>query len=214
MKINVEGTQNVLDACLENKIKNFIAISTAAVFGNQDIMPLNENSQTSPISPYGKSKLQMEKIIFDFSKKNNLNSIILRFFNLYGIGQSPEYSGVITKFLERITNNTHLQIYGTGSQTRDFIHIDDAVECINLAIKHLDGKIGKIYNIGTGNSISILHLAQLLLQISGKDLPIQFKPEIKGEILNSQTSINLVQEELGFQPKVFLKEGLTNLFYS
>ncbi len=214
MKINVDGTQNVLDACLENNIKKFIAISTAAVFGNQGTTQLNENSNTLPISPYGKSKLQMEKNILEFSKKHNLNSIILRFFNLYGVGQSQEYAGVITKFLKMIADNKPLEIYGTGGQSRDFIHIDDAIECINLAIKNLDGKIGRIYNVGSGKSISILNLAHLLLKISGKDLPIKFKSKIKGEILNSQTSINLVKEELGFQPKILLEEGLARFFHS
>jgi len=208
IKINVQGTQNILDACLENNIKNFIAISTAAVFGNQDIMPLTEHSKTCPISAYGKSKLLMEKKIVDFSKNNNFNSIILRFFNLYGLGQSSEYAGVITKFLQRITENKPLEIYGTGNQTRDFLHIDDAVKCIDLAIRHLDGNVGKIYNVGTGNCINILNLAHLLLKLSRKELPINFKSEIKGDILNSETSIDLVKKELGFQPKILLEEGL------
>lgn len=209
MRINVDGTQNMLDACLENNVKNFIAISTAAVFGNQNTT-LAENSKADPISPYGKSKLLMEKRITDFSKKHNLNSVILRFFNLYGPGQSPQYAGVITKFLENIRKNKPLEIYGNGSQTRDFIHIDDAIECINLAIKNI--KTGKIYNVGSGKSTSILELANLLLKLSGKNLPINFKPEIKGDILHSRTSIALVKKELGFEPKVSLREGLSRLF--
>jgi UDP-glucose 4-epimerase len=211
MKVNVDGTQNVLDACLENHIKNFIVISTAAVFGNQDEI-LTENSKTDPISHYGKSKLLMEKRIMDFSKNHNLNSIILRFFNLYGPGQSPQYAGVITKFLDNIIENKPLVIYGNGSQTRDFIHIDDAIECINLAIKNINKKTGKIYNIGSGKSTSILELANILLELSGKNLPINFKPEIKGDILHSKTSIALVKKELGFEPKISLQEGLSRLF--
>jgi len=211
IKVNVDGTQNVLDACLENNVKNLIAISTAAVFGNQYEI-LTENSKTDPISPYGKSKLMMEEKIIDFSKKHHLNSIILRFFNLYGPGQSSQYAGVITKFLENIRENKQLEIYGNGNQTRDFIHIDDAVECINLAIKNIDKKTGKIYNIGSGKSTSILELANLLLNLSGKSLPISFKPEIKGDILSSQTSIALAKKELGFEPKISLQEGLTKFF--
>lgn len=211
MKINVDGTQNVLNACIDNNIKNFIAISTAAVFGNQNEI-VNENSKTDPISPYGKSKLVMEEKILDFSKKHNLNSIILRFFNLYGPGQSPQYAGVIAKFLDKIKENKPLEIYGDGSQTRDFIHIDDAVECIGLAIKNISKKTGKIYNVGSGKSTSILEIANLLLELSGKNLPINFKPEIKGDILYSKTSIALVTKELGFEPKISLKEGLSRFF--
>jgi len=211
MKVNVDGTQNVLAACLENNIKNFIAISTAAIFGNQNEI-VNENSKTDPISPYGKSKLMMEEKILDFSKKHNLNSIILRFFNLYGPGQSPQYAGVIAKFLDKIKEDKPLEIYGDGSQTRDFIHIDDAVECIAFAIKNISKKTGKIYNVGSGKSTSILEIANLLLELSGKNLPINFKPEIKGDILHSKTSISLVKKEIGFEPKISLKEGLSRFF--
>ena len=211
MKVNIDGTQNVLDACLENNIKNFIAISTAAVFGNLDTI-LTENSKTDPISPYGKSKLMMEKKITDFSKKHNFNSIILRFFNLYGSGQSPQYAGVITKFLASIRENKPLEIYGNGNQTPDFIHIDDEVECIRLAIKNINEKTGKIYNVGSGKSTSILELANILLKLSGKTLSINFKPEIKGDIFHSQTSIALVKKELGFEPKISLQKGLSRFF--
>jgi len=193
IKINVDGTKNVLDGCIKNNVKNFIGISTAAVFGDQE-ETLSENSIPNPISPYGKSKLMMEEGIVDFSKKYNLNSIILRFFNLYGPRQSPQYAGVVTKFLQNIRDDKPLEIYGDGNQTRDFIHIDDTVECINLAIKHLEGKTGKIYNVGSGKSTSILELANLLLKLSGKDLPIHFKPAIKGDIIHSQTSINLAKK--------------------
>ena len=210
MKVNVNGTQNVLDACIQNNIKNFIAISTAAVYGNQDI-ELSEKSKTIPISTYGKSKLLMEEKIINFSKKNDLNSIILRFFNIYGSGQSPQHAGVITKFLNNIQENKPLEIYGNGNQTRDFIHIDDAVECISLAIKNIDKKIGKIYNVGSGKSTSILDIANLLLKLSGKNLPINFKPEIKGDILHSKTSTT-VKKELGFEPKISLQEGLSRFF--
>ncbi|MCV0399553.1 MAG: NAD-dependent epimerase/dehydratase family protein [Nitrosarchaeum sp.] len=213
MKINVIGTQNVLDACLENNVKNFIAISSAAIFGNQDTL-LTENSNPEPISPYGQSKLLMEKRIIDFSKKHLLNSIILRFFNLYGSGQSSQYAGVITKFLENIRENKPLEIYGTGNQTRDFIHIDDAIECIHLAIKHINKNTAKIYNVGSGKSTSILDLANLLSKLSGRNLPINFKPDTKGTILYSKTSIALAKKELGFEPKISLQAGLSKFFQS
>lgn len=208
MKINVDGTINVLNACLENNVKNIISASTAAVFGNQVIMPITENSPKEPISPYGKSKMMMEEKIIEFSKKNNLNSIIFRFFNLYGIGQSPQYAGVITKFLEKIKKNQPLEIYGDGKQTRDFIHISDIVECIDLAIKNIHGKSGKIYNIGTGNNMTILELAKLLLKVYGKNLEIHFKPRVDGDVVNSKASTELVLNELGFKPKMTIEKGL------
>ena len=208
LKINVEGTHNILDSCVKNNIKNFIAASTAAVFGHSSEIPLTEEAPTNPISPYGKSKLIMEKEILEFSQKHNLNSIILRFFNLYGVGQSLQYAGVITKFMKNIHTNTDLEIYGNGNQTRDFIHISDAINSFDLAIKNIDGKIGKIYNVGTGTSTTILELAKLLLKISRKNLKINFKSNLDGNITHSQTSIDLLRTELGFVPKIKLHEGL------
>jgi UDP-glucose 4-epimerase len=154
----------------------------------------------------------MEEKILEFSKQHKLNSVILRFFNLYGEGQSSQYAGVITKFLQNIKKNTNLVINGTGKQTRDFIHVDDAVYSIDLAIKSIDGKIGKIYNVGVGISTTILELAQSLLQISGKDLQIIHKSELKGDIIHSQTSINKITNELGFTPKISLQKGLERFF--
>jgi len=212
MRINVEGTQNLLDSCVENRVSNLITASTAAVFGNQSIVPLTEESPKNPISPYGKSKLIMEEKILEFSKQNNLNSIILRFFNLYGIGQSPQYAGVITKFLENIKKNINLEIYGSGKQTRDFIHIDDAISCFDFTIKNIDGKIGKIYNVGSGSSTTILELAQLLLKISRKNIPIIFKSSLKGDIVHSYTSIKQITNDLGFTPKISLQKGLEQFF--
>jgi len=98
---NVDGTENILNSCLKHNIKNIVATSSAAVYGETQNLPISENRKTSPSSPYGESKLKMEQLIQVFSKKHNLNSIILRIFNVYGIGQSPEYAGVITKFLEK-----------------------------------------------------------------------------------------------------------------
>ena len=212
IKINVDGTQNLLKSCIENKIKNFIAASSAAVFGDQSIMPLTEESPKNPISPYGKSKLLMEEKILEFSKQNNFNSIILRFFNLYGLGQSIQYAGVITKFLENIKNNSNLMIYGKGEQTRDFIHVDDAISTFDLAIKNINQKIGEIYNVGSGQSITILELAQSLLKISKKNLKIIHKPELDGDIIQSLTSIEHIATDMGFTPKISLEKGLTQFF--
>ena len=212
IKINVDGTQNLLKSCIENKIKNFIAASSAAVFGDQSIMPLTEESPKNPISPYGKSKLLMEEKILEFSKQNNFNSIILRFFNLYGLGQSIQYAGVITKFLENIKNNSNLMIYGTGEQTRDFIHVDDAISTFDLAIKNINQKIGEIYNVGSGQSITILELAQSILQISKKNLKIIHKPELDGDIIQSLTSIEHIATDMGFTPKISLEKGLKQFF--
>lgn len=210
-KVNVDGTINVLNSCKQNKIKIFIAISSASVYGNSNELPLKETSSLNPISPYGQSKLEMEKKIRNFSKNNDLNSIILRLFNVYGKGQTDAYAGVITKFCNNMKNNKSLTIFGDGSFTRDFVHVTDVVKAIINASNKMDGKKGDVYNISSGVRTSILELAELILSISRKGLEIRYLPSKKGDIPHSQASTELAKKELDFTPKISLKAGLEDL---
>jgi len=209
--INVGGTENLLKACVANKVNNVIVASSAAVYGQPKELPLTESSPLLPVSPYGKSKVEMEKILQDFSKEYGLNGISLRFFNVYGKNQTDEYAGVITKFMKKISENKPLIIFGDGSNTRDFLSIDDVIDSIHNAIKKIDGKKGNCYNIATGKSVSIKELAKLMLLISGKNLEINYESPKEGDIVYSQTSIDLAKKELGFQPKTKLSVGLKKL---
>ena len=211
-EVNVTGTVNVLRACVENKIKNVIALSSAAVFGNPTNLPLTEESKTNPSSPYGASKLAMEHYMHDFSHSYEINSLILRVFNVYGPGQSDAYAGVISKFLYNISQNKPLVIFGDGSNTRDFVSVNDVIAVINNSIDNIEGKKGNSYNIASGKHISIKELAELMISISGKKLEIKYEPAKKGEIAHSQTLIELAKQDLGFLPSVELKDGLKKLF--
>jgi len=153
----------------------------------------------------------MEKNIQEFSHKHNLNSVILRFFNIYGPGQNDAYAGVITKFLNNISKNEPLIIFGDGNSTRDFIHISDVVQAIHLAINNLKGKRGDKYNVATGNHVSIKQLANLIISISKKSLEIKYSKPREGDIIHSQTKIEKAKNELGFKPRVNLSEGLKSL---
>jgi len=197
-EVNVSGTVNVLRACGENKIKNVIALSSAAVYGNPTKLPLTEESTTNPLSPYGASKLAMEHYIQDFSHSYEINTLILRVFNVYGPGQSDASAGVISKFLYNISQNKPLVIFGDGSNTRDFVSIDDVVDVIHNSIDNVEGKKGNSYNIASGKPISIKELAELMLSISGKKLEIKYESAKKGDISHSHT--------------VDLKDGLKKLF--
>jgi len=208
---NVDGTKNILESCVKHNIKNLIATSSAAVYGETQNLPISENHKTSPSSPYGESKLKMEQLIQSFSKKHNLNSIIFRIFNVYGKGQSPEYAGVITKFLEKISKNESLEIFGDGLQTRDFISIYDVGDAINLSISNMGEKRGNVFNIASGKSISILDLAKLILLISKKNPEIIHSPLKSRDIIFSQANIDLAKKELGFFPKIELKQGIERL---
>jgi|LWDU01.1.fsa_nt_gi UDP-glucose 4-epimerase len=210
---NVFGTKNVLIACKHNHIKKIITTSTAAVYKNISYGSiLDEASFVEPSSPYGESKLIMEKKILDFCNINNIDLIILRLFNVYGVGQSPEYAGVITQFLFDIQNNTSLTIYGDGLQTRDFVSVHDVVDSIILSITSFSTL--EIYNIAYGESINILNLAKLMIEISGKDLKINFKESRMGEIKFSNVSISKAKNKLKFSPCVNIFNGISKLFHS
>jgi UDP-glucose 4-epimerase len=204
--VNVDGTQNVLNACLKNDITKIIAASTAAVYQNTSTkMIIDEASPVKPQSPYGQSKLEMENKIIDFASIHNIDATILRFFNVFGIGQSLEYAGVITKFKENIQNNSSLVIFGDGTVTRDFVHVDDIVDAIILTTSHSKNSI---YNIASGISTSISNLAETMIAISGKDIEIIYQPSRSGDILFSAADISLAKETLKFNPKISLKNGL------
>lgn len=208
---NVEGTKNVLNSCLKHNIKNIVIASSAAVYGETQNMPISESHKTNPPSPYGQSKLQMEQLVESFSKKHNLNSIILRIFNVYGKGQSDEYAGVITKFLAKISKNEQLEIFGDGLQTRDFVSIHDVVDAINIAISNIDEKRANAYNIASGKAITIKDLAKVMIELSRKKLKINYSEKKPGEIRFSQANITNAKNELGFLPKIDLREGIKRL---
>ncbi|MGY5142958.1 MAG: NAD-dependent epimerase/dehydratase family protein [Candidatus Nitrosopumilus sp. bin_32a] len=210
-KINVEGSLNMLRSCIENNIKNFIFASSAAIYGNPSEIPVSEKTIPNPVSPYGAEKLSLEFYAKSFANAYNMNCISLRFFNVYGKGQSNEYAGVITKFTEKIQLNQSLPIFGDGENTRDFIHVDDLVDGIVKSISNIEGKKGNVYNLASGKSTSIKELAELMISISKKDLKLNFTDPRPGDLLHSLASIELAKEDLGFEPKISLKEGLSIL---
>ena len=195
----VQGTQNIIDSCKSNNISKIIVTSSASVYQSSD-KSIDETNTTKPSSPYGQSKLSMEKI----TTESKINYSILRLFNVYGTGQS---SGVIANFKKNILENIPIIIFGDGEAIRDFIHIDDIVDGIILSMKSASG----IYNIASGNGTSITDLAKLLIELFGKNSKIVYQPARKGEIIYSVSDITKSQNELGFNPKIVLNDGLKTL---
>jgi len=208
-QINIAGTKNVIVACEKNGIKKLIVASSAAVYG-EGIKngKMNEESGKNPISPYGESKLKMEEELKNSILKNNIKIIILRFFNIYGIGQSPEYAGVITKFLRKIKNNESLNIFGDGMQTRDFISIQDVVNSINNAIKYNQSGI---FNIASGEEITIKKLAQLMISLSKKKLDVHYLSPKEGDVNFSEADVSLAKNKLKYICKIGIKDGIKEL---
>ncbi len=176
---NVKGTQNVLDSCVLNGITKIIATSSAAIYQNVSDGVINEENKIEPLSPYGKSKLEMEKIITN----SKIDSTILRLFNVYG---SNSTAGVIVNFKENIQNNKPLTIFGDGKAIRDFVHVDDVINGMVLSISSKSG----IFNIASGNGTSINDLAKLFIHLSGKKSEIIFKPARDAEIIHSVSDIH------------------------
>ena len=210
--INVQGTKNLLDACIKNKVQNIIVASSAAVYGHPKKLPIDETFIPHSISPYGESKIKTEELVREYCLKYDLNGISLRFFNIYGKGQTKAYAGVITKFIENVNNNFPLKIFGDGTFTRDFIHISDIVQSIKCAILKIHDKKGNVYNIATGKSINIKKLAETILQISDKKLEILFETPKHGDIIRSEANITKAKSELNFDSKIKLEDGLREFF--
>ena len=206
-EVNVKGTKNVMQCCIDNKIKKIIFASSAAVYDDSKI-PASENAKTNPSSPYGKSKLEGEQIVKKKSKEHGINAITLRMFNVYGRGQSI---GVVSKFIKNISGGAPFQINGDGNQTRDFISVFDVVIAFDRAIRNIDRKRGEIFNIATGKSISINDLAQIIQKIAGKKIKINFNKQSDYEIKFSLANVKRAENELGFIAKQNLQDELRSL---
>lgn len=164
-----------------------------------------------PVSPYGASKVAGEVLVSSYGKSRNIqNAICLRFFNVYGEGQTLEYAGVITKFAERLSQGLRPIIYGDGQQTRDFVSVNDVVDAIVLAMKS-SSPAAHLFNIESGKSISINELAERMIRISGLDLEPIYEKERKGDIKYTVADTTRARGILGFGAKEELDHGLKHL---
>jgi UDP-glucose 4-epimerase len=208
--VNVNGTLNVLEFCRKKKIKKFIFTSSAAIFGNNE-SKITESSPTVPTTVYGSSKLTGEQYCRIYSELFGITTIILRPFNIYGPRQNDTYAGVITKFLNRLKENKPPIIFGTGKQTRDFIHAHDVARAFFLALRYNKTKFD-VFNLGTGKSTSINTLARYFLNSTKKHSmrPIHRKA-IPGIIIYNSMNNTKLKKGLGLIPSVSLKEGISDL---
>jgi UDP-glucose 4-epimerase len=210
---NVEGTRNLLECAEKLSLKKFVFASSAAVYGDCQILPIPEDAPPSPISPYGKSKLQAELACLNASKRSGLDVSILRHFNIYGPRSVKEqYSGVIDKFADRLTAFESPIIYGDGKQIRDFVYVNDVTSAIISAGLSRSTR-SKIFNVSSGERISIEDLAILESKLLLGDniiIPLDYRPAQPNDIRFSYADISRIRKELSFEPKFSLKEGLRN----
>jgi UDP-glucose 4-epimerase len=210
--VNVVGTLNVLKACLNSDVKRFIYGSSTAIYGDAEKLPIKDDSLPQPTSPYGASKLAAESYANAFYKVYGLETVCLRYFNVYGPRQAyGPYSGVMTIFINRILGGRPLIIYGDGEQTRDFVNAKDIIEANMLALER-NNAAGQVFNIATGVATTVNQLAKLLQEVMGKtELKVVHEDPRKGDIRHNYADISKARKILGYSPKVSLRDGLTQL---
>ena len=205
--VNVDGTENIFKIAQKNNFKVVYA-SSSSVYGHQKEIPILENFQKKPINPYGQTKLDDEILAEKYSKLG-VKIIGLRYFNIFGKGQTLDYAGVITKFLDRIRDGESPIIFGVGSQIRDFIHVEDVANANYLAM--ISNVENSHLNIGTGNSISILELAELMIEISKLNLKPIISEPLEGDIEISQSDSSLARKSFGWKPEKKLEDWLKEI---
>ena len=202
--VNVKGTENIFKIAKEFNLKVVYA-SSSSVYGNPKKIPITENSKRDPINPYGKTKLDNEFIAESYSKEN-VSIIGLRYFNVYGKGQTGSYAGVITKFINKLKENKDPIIFGSGIQVRDFIFVED-VALANISAMKSNVNNG-FFNVGTGITTSIKQLAKIMINLSDLKLEIQYEKALDGDVNNSQANTSLTESILKWKYSVKLKDGL------
>jgi UDP-glucose 4-epimerase len=208
-RINIEGTLNVLVAAKEMKVKRVVFAASSSAYGETPALPKVETMQPQPISPYGVTKYVGELYGQAFLRCYGLETVSLRYFNIFGPRQDPSspYSGVLAKFCTAFLEDTEPVVFGDGEQTRDFTFVDNAVHA-NLLACEAPNVAGKVFNVGCGDRISLNQVLQTLQKIAGKTLETKYEPPRDGDIRDSQADISQARAFLGYDPKVAFEEGL------
>lgn len=204
--VNVCGTINIINNCVNYNVKKIVYSSSAAVYGHPQYLPIDEKHEIRPISYYGLSKYTAEEYIRVFSNLNNLDFTILRYANVYGIRQDPKgEGGVISTFMNSLLKKQPLYIFGDGSALRDYIFVEDIVDANIAALSSGDKEI---FNIGTGVYTSVKELAENMMDIISLKCNIEYTSARKGDIANSYFNINKAKNKLNWSPRFSLKDGL------
>ena len=207
--VNLVGTVTVFAAAKERGVRRVVSASSSSVYGNSPTLPKHERMPTLPLSPYAASKLGLEQFARVWSESLGLETVCLRYFNVFGPRQDPnsQYSAVIPLFISALLQGKRPTIYGTGEQSRDFTYIDNVVDA-NLKAAHCPNPAGAAVNIACGDRFSLLQLLDALGQALGVKPDPDFQPPRVGDVLHSQASIEEAERILGFRPAVGFGEGL------
>ena len=210
-EVNQESVVNTLEYIRKKKlpIKKFLFTSSAAVYGNSPDFPKREDSHVQPMTPYAIDKYASERFTIDYGNLYGLPTAAVRFFNVYGPRQNPDspYSGVLSIITKCMKESRPFTLYGDGSQTRDFVYVDDVVNAL-IAISKQSGK-PRVYNVANGGETPLINVIHTYEKISGKKISINYEEVRNGDINKSKADISRLKE-IGFQPRWSLEDGLKN----
>jgi UDP-glucose 4-epimerase len=206
-EVNVLGTLRVLEAARDAGTGKVVYSSSAGIFGELRTLPIREDHPIDPDTPYGASKLGGEKLCLAYAKLYPMESVCLRYFNVYGVNQRYDaYGNVIPIFAHRVLRGEPITIFGDGEQTRDFVNVRDVAQA-NLRAAQASGLSGA-FNVASGTRVTINHLAELVARESGVPAVVQHGLPRKGDVRHSLADIAAAQTAFGYQPSVGLEEGL------
>src|SRR5229473_5538788 len=211
LETNINGTQNVLLAARDAAVRRVVYASSSSVYGNTPTLPKREDMPTNPMSPYALQKLTGELLCGIFTRIYELETVALRYFNVFGPRQDPtsEYAAVIPRFLTALIERRRPIIFGDGEQTRDFTYIANVVQANLLAATSPDA-VGYALNIGCGEQISLNTLLQVAGELLNVDVHAEYREARPGDVRDSRADISLAQRLLGYKPTIGLREGLAS----
>jgi nucleoside-diphosphate-sugar epimerase len=209
-RANVDGTLNLLVAARDAKVKRLVYAASSSAYGDTPTLPKHEAMKPDPISPYAVAKLAGEQYMVSFSRCYGLETVSLRYFNVFGPRQDPSspYSGVLAKFITLMLRGEQPTIYGDGGQSRDFTYIDNVVEANLLACKAPSNAAGQIFNIATGRRVTLNETFRLLQRLTSFSGEPKYGPEREGDIQHSLADISKAEKAFGYHPTVNFEEGL------
>jgi UDP-glucose 4-epimerase len=210
-RANVDGTVHLLIAARDAKVKRVVYAASSSAYGDTPTLPKHEGMPSNPISPYAVAKLASEYYMKSFHRCYGLETVCLRYFNIFGPRQDPSspYSGVLAKFITQMLKGEQPTIFGDGTQSRDFTYIDNVVSANLLAAKAPTGQVaGQVFNIATGTRFDLNQTFQLLKKITGFKGEVKYAPERPGDVKHSLADLSRTEKRLGYKPLVNFEEGL------
>jgi nucleoside-diphosphate-sugar epimerase len=201
---NVEASQVLLEACVGIPLQRFVYASSSSVYGDNASIPMKEDALPQPVSPYGVTKLAAEQLCYLYHVNHAVPATSLRYFTVYGPRQRPDMG--FHRFIRAAIDGRPITLYGDGEQTRDFTFVKDAVAATIAAGER--GVKGRVYNVGGGSRVSILHVLDIIGRVAGRPLDVRREPTQKGDMRDTFADTSLAKADLGFAPQVSLEEGI------